>query len=193
MGYTTWFNGNLKFNKPIESWLVEYVNNFCKIRHMKRSPELIKEVFPNWKELCFNGELGKEGEYFVGGENYSFWGNEKDPSILDHNSPARTQPGLWCDWEITKTELFWNEAEKFYDYEEWLQYLIDNFFAPLGYVLSGEILWEGEDSDDFGTIHVEDNVIEMRYGIKIRSMDQLSTADMVEELERRGYVVSKPA
>lgn len=191
MGYTTEFCGSLSFNKPVEKWLVEYINKFSKTRRMKRSPELIKETFPNWEELCFNGELGDEGEYFVGGTGFA--GQDHDVSVLNHNVPARTQPGLWCDWVIGEDFLEWNGAEKFYHYEEWLEYLIDNFFQPLGYVLNGEIYWEGEDRDDFGTIHVEDNTIEMQYGIKITSMDQLATTDMIAELERRGYVVNKPA
>jgi len=196
MGYSTYFNGSLYFNKPVESWLVEYINEFNRIRHMKRSPELIKEQYPNWEDQCFKGELGEEGEYFIGGENhsYSYDGKRVDTSVLNGNSPARTQPGLWCDWMINEEgNLTWDGAEKFYDYEAWLEYLINHFFEPLGYVLNGEITWEGEDSDDFGTIHVEDNVVEMQYGIKVMSMDQLSTTDMIEELERRGYVVSKPA
>jgi hypothetical protein len=189
MGYTTYFNGSLQFDKPVEEWLVDYISKFSKTRRMKRSPELIKEAFPNWKELCFKGELGKEGEYFVGG--LGDWGQGRDISVLDHNTPARTQPSLWCNWEITETELMWNEAEKFYDYEEWLDYLIDNFFAPCGYVLNGDISWEGEESDDFGIIHVEDNVVTMQYGIHVASMEQLATSDMIEELMRRGYAVSK--
>lgn len=196
MGYSTYFNGRLQFNKPVEEWLVEYINKFSSIRHMKRSPELIKEQYPNWKELCFRGELGEEGEYFIGGENYtySYDGKYVDISVLNGNSPARTQPELWCHWIIDEEgDLTWGGSEKFYEYKVWLEYLINNFFEPFGYVLNGDITWEGEESDDFGTIHVEDNIVEMKHGIKVMSMKQLSTADMIEELERRGYVINKPA
>ena len=47
MGYTTYFDGSLQFNKPVEEWLVEYINKFSRTRRMKRSPELIKEAFPD--------------------------------------------------------------------------------------------------------------------------------------------------
>lgn len=191
MGYTTYFNGKLQFNKPVESWLVEYIDKFSRTRRMKRDPEKIKELFPNWKELCFNGTLGDDGEYFVGGRG--FFGQDSDESIIDYNTPPKTQHSLWCNWEITETELMWNEAEKFYNYEEWLDYLIDNFFKPLGYVLNGDISWQGEEEDDFGIIHVENNVVEMKYGIHINSMSELDTEDIIEELLNRGYTVSKPA
>ena len=66
MGYTTDFSGSLSFNKPVASWLEEYINKFSETRRMKRDPEKIKELYPDWGELCFNGELGDEGQYFIG-------------------------------------------------------------------------------------------------------------------------------
>lgn len=188
MGYTTYVNGSLEFNKTVEKWLVDYIDEFSRTRRMKRDVEKIKQVFPNWKELCFNGELGIEGEYFVGGAGS--WGQNVDDSVIDHNTPPTTQPGLWCQWTISETELEWDGGEKFYEYEEWLHYLIDNFFEPLGYKLNGEITWEGEDSDDFGTIKVIDNDVDMQYGIHISSLSDLSTDDLIKELENRGYTVS---
>lgn len=192
MGYTTDFNGSLKFNKPVEKWIVEYLDKFNKTRRMKRDPEKIKEIFPDWKEQCFNGNLGVDGEFFVGGLGY--YGQGGDASVLDHNRPAETQPGLWCQWIIDgEGNLVWDEGEKFYDYLEWLEYLINNIFEPLGYVLNGQIEFQGEEYDDFGIIDVEDNIVDIQYGVRVTSMGCLRTEDMIEELERRGYVVSKPA
>ena len=192
MGYTTDFNGSLSFNKPIEEWLINYLDKFNKTRRMKRDNEKIIEVFPNWEELCLNGNLGTEGEFFVGGLGY--YGQNHDPSVLEGNDPACTQPGLWCQWIIDDDgNLAWDGGEKFYEYEEWLKYLIDKIFAPLGYVLNGNIEWQGEEYDDFGYIEVVDNEVTMHYGIRITSMGCLSAESMIEELERRGYVVSKHA
>ena len=187
MGYTTDFCGTLKFDRTVEDWLVEYINKFSFTRRMKRDNEKIKKLFPNWKELCFNGNLGDYGEYFVGGAG--FIGQERDNSILDYNRTM--QPGLWCQWIINDDgELEWDGGEKFYNYEEWLQYLIDNFFEPLGYTLNGDITWQGEDYNDFGTIHVKDNKIEMQYGIRINSLNDISTGDLMNELVKRGYNVT---
>ena len=55
MGYTTYFNGSLKFNKDVTIELQEYINRFSNTRRMPRDNEKIKEIYPNWKELCFFG------------------------------------------------------------------------------------------------------------------------------------------
>lgn len=75
-------------------------------------------------------------------------------------------PGFWCNWDANEegTALSWNGAEKFYDYVEWLQYLIDNFFNPWGIKLNGEIDWRGEEWDDQGTIKVTDSKVEVSNG-----------------------------
>ena len=189
MGYSTYFYGSLEFNKPVEEWLVEYINKFGYVRRMKRDPEKIKEIFPDWKEKCFNGELGVDGGYFVGGDG--FMGQDKDESVIEHNYPPTGQPGLWCQWIINKDHLEWDGGEKFYNYIEWLEYLIAHFFEPLGYKLNGDIEWQGEDYEDFGTIHVVDNEVTEQYGIRVTSMKDVETNALIEELIERGYTVSK--
>ena len=190
MGYTTDFFGSFNFNKPVEPWLIEYIDKFCNSRRMKRDNEKIKELYPKWKDLCFNEELGTEGEYFIGG--IGFMGQTEDDSVINGNAPASTQPGLWCQWIISEDglRLEWDGGEKFYYYDEWLGYLIANFFDPLGYVLNGSVEWQGEDYDDFGTITVTDNVIDMEEGIRISSMSNISDDALIEELEKRGYKVT---
>lgn len=188
MGYTTDFYGALSFNKPVAPWLADYVNKFSSTRRMKRDPEKIKELFPNWGDLCFNGELGCEGEYFV--VNTGDYGQNHDESIIEYNFAPAGQPGLWCQWIIQDDMLVWDGGEKFYNYEEWLDYLIENFFEPLGYVLNGDIEWQGEEMDDFGTIHVENNFVDMQYGIRIGAMEEIATETLIAEIERRGYKVS---
>lgn len=188
MGYTTEFYGSLKFNKPVTEELKNYINKFSSTRRMQRDVEGIKKLYPNWKELCFNGELGNEGEYFVGGEG--FMGQGKETTIINYNRPPITQPSLWCQWIINEYgELAWDENEKFYSYIEWLEYLINNFFKPLGYVLNGEIEFQGDDMNDFGTIVVTDNDINEEYGIRVSSLSEISDNDLLEEVRKRGYNV----
>lgn len=190
MGYTTDFYGKFEFDKPIAPWLVEYVNKFCDSRRMKRDNDKIKELYPAWKELCFNGNLGVEGEYFIGG--IGFKGQTRDDSVIDHNNSACTQPGLWCQWVVTEDGKYleWDGNEKFYEYEEWLIYLIDNFFDPLGYMLNGDVRWQGENYDDLGVIHVVDNVVCSEYGVREYSISNIDTDDLIAELTRRGYKVT---
>lgn len=190
MGYTTDFFGSLEFNKPVAPWLAEYINKFSGTRRMKRDPEKIKELFPDYGKMCFNGELGEEGEYFIGG--VGLLGQGWDASVTNGNDPAKTQPGLWCQWVVNEKKncLEWDGGEKFYNYEEWLDYLIDNFFEPLGYALNGDIEWQGEDYDDFGTIHVENNMIYMKEGVRTSAIKNIDTDDLIEELRNRGYQVT---
>lgn len=190
MGYNTYFSGSLQFNKKVTPQLREYINRFSYTRRMPRDNNKIKEIYPNWRELCFFGELGRKGEYFA--PISTMYGQESDETILDHNGyKEAVHPGLWCQWIIDDNdELVWDENEKFYNYVEWLNYLIYHFFAPLGYVLNGDITFEGEDSEDLGTIHVVDNVVDVEYGEKVFSMSDLSTEALINELESRGYTVN---
>lgn len=189
MGYSTEFYGSLKFNKPLTEDLIIYINKFNESRRMMRDVEKIKEIYPNWKEECFNGELGINGEYFIGGNG--FLGQDRDDSILEYNYPSTTQPGLWCQWMINDDgELAWDENEKFYDYVEWLKYLIDNFFDPLGYKLNGEIEYQGEDVDDFGRIIVIDNVVYKKCGIHVFSLSDISNDDLIKEVKNRGFYLT---
>jgi hypothetical protein len=160
MGYTTEFIGELKPDKPFSPELVEYLNKFANVRHMHRNNDTIKKLFPNWQDLCFKGELGTDGEYFIGGTGYC--GQDEDDSIMPYhyNNPPITQPGLWCQWVVNKDgNIAWDQNEKFYNYVEWLEYIIQNFIAPEGYVLNGTLEYQGEDRDDHGCIIVRNNSV----------------------------------
>ena len=52
------------------------------------------------------------------------------------------------------------EDESRHGFRLWLKLVIEHYLAPRGYVLNGEVTWEGEDRDDSGTIFVRDNQIE---------------------------------
>lgn len=191
MGYSTEFFGEFKFNKPVTEQLAEYINRFSGTRRMPRDNEKIKEIYPNWKELCFFGELGNKGEYFAPPDGNSF-GQNHDDSIIDYNGfKESVHPGLWCQWVVNedRTALVWDEGEKFYGYVEWLRYLIKHFFEPLGYVLNGEMEFQGEESEDFGIITVIDNVVSQSYGLRVNSLSEISTEDLIKEINRRGYYV----
>ena len=158
MGYSTYFESGFTFDKPVTEEFKKYINNFSASRRMMRDNDKIKEIYPNWKDLCFNSELGLNGEYFIGGGNTSIFENDK--SVIDYNIPPSNQPGLWCQWVITDdcTQLVWDGCEKFYNYKKWLLYLIENFILPSGYKLNGEVSWY-DDYGDTGVIFVENNKI----------------------------------
>ena len=189
MGYKTWFTGGLEFDKPVSEKLANYINAFANVRHMKRDNEKIKEIFPDWEQYCFNGNLGEDGEYFIGEIEINKLTDCNDTSVLKRNYPPETQPGLWCQWVVEGNEIVWDDGEKFYEYDSWLIYLIKNFIEPSGYKLNGEIQFQGEDEDDFGTICVVDNVVEVKYGMRIMDLSEIDTNDLVAELTNRGFTV----
>lgn len=70
-------------------------------------------------------------------------------------------PGDYCQWQIREgnAAIGWDYEEKFYSYVEWLKYLIEKFFAPRGYVLSGSVKWQGEEVSDSGAIIIKNNKV----------------------------------
>lgn len=152
-------------------------------KHGYPFPELLSgKVVDNSAETIY----GIEGEYFVYDDgNY---GQIDDGTIIDYNIPSgqisydstadftarwdenkkrmnegKCQPGLWCQWIVEDhnecDELMWDGGEKFYNYVEWLRYLIEHFFSKWDVKLNGEVFWEGESSDDKGKIVVKDNIV----------------------------------
>ena len=157
MGYTTDFAGQFKCDPPLDPVHVAYLQRFRGTRRMQRNPDMLPE-----DPLREAADLppGTDGEYFVGdGANF---GQNKDDSIINFNSPPRTQPGLWCQWVPTDDgkAIEWDGGEKFYSYVEWLEYIIEAFMVPWGYVLNGEVGWQGEEHDDCGVIYCEDNKVD---------------------------------
>ncbi len=67
----------------------------------------------------------------------------------------------YCRWAITsdRQHIEWDRGEKFYDYAEWLQWLIDNKFKPAGLTLTGSVRYDGEDIEDVGTLSIEDGKV----------------------------------
>lgn len=77
-----------------------------------------------------------------------------------------TKPGYYCQWVVTEDGKYleWDGNEKFYDYVEWLEWLIKNFFEPKGIILNGSLEWDGEEKGDVGKITVKDNVVTVKEG-----------------------------
>ena len=146
MGYTTDFKGGFKINKPLREGLKNYLTKFSETRRMKRK---------------LDDKFGVEGEFYVDGGGYA--GQDRESNIIDYNSPPKTQPGLWCQWIPNEdgTEIVWDGGEKFYEYVAWLEYIIKNFLEPEGYVLNGEVYFQGEYSNDNGVIVVTYNKVEI--------------------------------
>ena len=144
MGYTTDFSGKFNLNKQLSDKMTHYLTLFNETRRMNRNTD---EVF------------GVQGEFFVfGGGSY---GQDHETNVVNYNQNPSTQPSLWCQWTPTSDRMGieWDGGEKFYNYTEWLVYLIHKILAPNGYVLNGVVEWSGEETGDVGEITVEDNKV----------------------------------
>jgi hypothetical protein len=156
MGYSTDFVGKFVFDKPLAPEHAAYLRAFNNTRRMKRNPT-IAETLPDPVRVAASLPIGADGAYFVGGGGD--FGQGRDASIMEYNHEPAGQPGLWCKWIPTEdgAGLEWDGAEKFYAYVAWLEYLIEHFAKPWGYVLLGRVSWQGEREDDKGVIVVENN------------------------------------
>lgn len=144
MGYTTDFSGYFDLNKPLSKEMANFLKKFNETRRMGRRVD---------------ASYGVQGEFYVDGSG--FMGQDNDSNVINHNEPPITQPGLWCQWKPTEDGdgIEWDGGEKFYNYTEWLIYLIHKVLAPNGYVLNGTVKWQGEDVGDVGKIIVENNKV----------------------------------
>ena len=145
MGYSTEFRGRFNLDRELDDETYDLLKGLSETRRMKRNVD--EKIY------------GPEGEFYfegcIGGYNIN------DDTIIDQNTPPVGQPDLWCDWTPTedKKGLQWNGSEKFYNYVDWLKYIIKRVLMPRGYTLSGIVEWRGEEFGDDGMIIVADNVV----------------------------------
>ena len=160
MGYTTQFEGRFDLDRTLEKHHAAYLTQFAEIRHMGRNPAQMATM-PDPLRIAVDLPLGSESEYYTGGDTIR---------IPDMNKPPTTCPGLWLNWIPTEdgNGIEWNEAEKFYEYSKWLEFLIDNFLTRWGYRVSGTVIYQGEEPDDNGTLTVEENKV-IKYPTHTRS------------------------
>lgn len=166
MGYTTEFNGEFRIQKQLAPEHQAYLLAFAQTRRVTRNAE-IAATLPDPLRIAVGLPIGIEGEYFVNGDGFNaFEQPEGEKSITNYNKAPHAQPGLWCQWVPAEegTIIIWDEGEKFYNYVEWIQYLIEHFLGPWGYILNGIVEWNGEERDDIGRIVIENNVVTTQIG-----------------------------
>ena len=142
MGYNTEFCGQFMTTNPVDEETYKLLVGLASTRRMARN------VGP---------EYGIEGEFYVEGSGVD--GQGREPNIIDYNRPPITQPNFWCKWLMQEDHqtIMWNGMEKFYNYVEWLQYIVRKVLSPRGYLLNGTVYWRGYDFRDNGRITVVNN------------------------------------
>jgi hypothetical protein len=164
MGYDTDFQGAFDLDRPLTPEHKTYLLAFSDTRRMRRDASKT-ETRPDPLRLAAGLPVGPEGAYYVAEDG--FCGQSNGGDVVDDNKPPEGQPGLWCKWVPTKDgrHIEWNGNEKFYEYTDWIEYIVEHFLQPWGYVLNGAVKWRGENFDDMGVILViENHVSEAPYG-----------------------------
>ena len=163
MGYNTDLYGSFDLDKPLTPEHKAYLEKFAETRRMNRDAEIASKIDDPIR-VAAGLPIGDNGEYFVNGRG--FCGQDEDESVKESNHPPAGQPGLWCQWvpSANGKSIVWDGNEKFYEYVDWIEYLIEHFLKPWGYVVNGSVEWQGEERDDRGLIEVEDNVVTTKVG-----------------------------
>lgn len=78
----------------------------------------------------------------------------EDPDTIEG-----THPDSYMQWVPTETldGIVWDGNEKFYNYTEWMQWLVQ-WLQARGIDAKGELLWSGEDAGDAGVLTVAGGV-----------------------------------
>ena len=91
----------------------------------------------------------KEWDYIVETRHDSDYG---------YGDPKREYPSIWCNFEVDRNLFRWNETEKTYEGYGWIKYFLktcQEWSMENGLVYAtGEMIWEGEESDDRGRVMV---------------------------------------
>lgn len=73
------------------------------------------------------------------------------------------RPQGYCQWNLTRDlkGLTWDGAEKFYDYIEWLEWIIKRILKPAKIEINGAVEYQGEFVGDCGAIIVKANQVRL--------------------------------
>ena len=164
------YAGQIKVAEKMPIDIVNYINCFSAIRHVKRDNKKLKEIHPDWAEHVFDYRLGTQGEYYVPINEPNEKDNYDDKSIVDFDNPPDTQPGLWCPWVLGGERTFeglenaiiewgqWEQEMSGYEDFKWMKYMIDKFLKVKGYVCNGIISGIGENDTGHFIIAIENNI-----------------------------------
>ena len=162
MGYHTDFEGQFDVTPALRSQHRLFLIEFSHTLRVRRD-EVAVATMPDPVRVAAGLPVGPDGCNFVGG--LGFMGQDHDASFLSY-APPGGQPGSWCQWVPSEDgcHICWDQGEKFYDYIEWLVYVIEHYLKPWGYHLNGEVEWFGSERGDLGKIVVADNVVTVLQG-----------------------------
>ena len=162
MGYDTDFSGEFKLNKKLDLQIAELINGLANTRRMKRNISELAKKEKITLESAKN-KYGIEGEFYYDKNDFHTCGQTEDDSIIDYNLPPSDQPSLWCQWvyDPKSNVIKWDQNEKFYNYVDWIKYIIDKILKPNNFSLTGVVKWVGQDIFDKGEIRIKNNTVKL--------------------------------
>ena len=91
---------------------------------------------------------------------------DDEKNVVNHHKPPRTQPSLWCGWQIQPDHktIVGTGIEKFYGYVDWLLYITKILKDR------GKVAWCGEEMPDAGTLHLTPCFLHVRW-IDTKTLD----------------------
>jgi len=106
----------------------------------------------------------------------------------DETAKLDAMPDSYLQWVPSEDlqALVYDDNEKFYEYKDWLKWVLSHWIGRWGIVANGEILWSGEETDDNGILKVENNilvVVESKHtkGKSHKPLTRQTLADLVIE------------
>lgn len=102
-------------------------------------------------------------------------------------------PQIACEWRISddKKKLEWESDGLRYEKElndQWLNYLIETFFQPWGYVLNGKFHWVNEDNESGITVINNNRVATLTYEELQKRLEQRLKKLETENLAYQKYI-----
>ena len=103
----------------------------------------------------------------------------------DRHEDLEIFPSHNCSWiyDSKSQSIKWDGQERFYNYVEWIIWIIEGILRPRGYVLDGMIHFRGMCVRDQGMIMIENNEVEVNYFI----IDEERYAEILEMEKECGY------
>jgi hypothetical protein len=157
MSYTTRFLGRFGLSRRLAEGEYEYLKAFAATARITRDEGRASALHDSRREAV-GLPIGPDGAYFVGGASIQDW--TSDESVVNARMPPRGQPNLICQWVPSEDRcgIEWDHGPAFYEFVEWLEYLIAHFFAPWGINVNGTMRMLGEGGAE-GNLYVVNNKV----------------------------------
>lgn len=178
MGLHTDYLGRVRIEPPLSPDEVDFLKSFNSTRHCGDAGALDVAAHPA--------------------------DNERTGDVDGYNRTARGMPGLWCPWTCCDDGccLRWDQGEKPYAPQAWLDYLIDTFLRPgaalagqeaaadrglsFDHVLNGVLVGERRETGELFALEVDHNRVTRRTLVPADDgVDEWGCASLEDEQQRR--------